>query len=152
MARVSDATIKFLETAWQTPSRKTLLSLFAIPALRLKWQDFANFGGPEPEAAVEPPSALPVAPPSDPVQVTRQTADLGPPASAHSTLPTPVHARLIAIKKRGLVVLGIELNSQTVTYLSDYLKSPQSSALVKEKSVLPITIHLPAPAAISTPT
>lgn len=54
MMRVSDVTIKFLETASKPPSRKTFLSMFTIPELRLKWEDFAGFAGPEPESFSDP--------------------------------------------------------------------------------------------------
>lgn len=59
MARVSDATIKFLETATKPPSRKTFLSLLAVRELGLKWDDFADFAGPAPaQQASEPASDL----------------------------------------------------------------------------------------------
>ncbi len=39
LAKLSDATVKFAEAAQHTPSRKTLIRLFAVSQLNLTWQD-----------------------------------------------------------------------------------------------------------------
>ena len=38
-AQLSDATVKFIETAHHHPSRASLLRLINVPALRLRWAD-----------------------------------------------------------------------------------------------------------------
>ena len=71
--RVSDATIKFLETASKPPSRKTLLSMFKIPELQLKWEDLAGFAGAEPEPFSESSASLTV--PSATAPAIRSNSD-----------------------------------------------------------------------------
>ena len=63
-AKLSDATIKFLETARHPPSRATLIRLLAIPELKLTWDDVPG----QHEQPVEPPT-----PPTTP------EASAGPP-------------------------------------------------------------------------
>ena len=52
-AKLSDATIKFLETARHPPSRATLIRLISVEELKLTWADVP--GHPSPPAAERPP-------------------------------------------------------------------------------------------------
>ena len=54
LAKLSDATVKFAETARYPPSRKTLIRLLAVPQLNLTWSDLPWRPG-----AAPPPSASP---------------------------------------------------------------------------------------------
>ena len=59
-AKVSDATIKFIETARHPPSRATLLRLVAVAELGLRWADTPGYSvGAMPEVAAETSPALP---------------------------------------------------------------------------------------------
>ena len=61
-AKVSDATIKFIETARHPPSRATLLRLVAVAELGLRWSDTPGHSvGAMPEAAAETSPSLPEA-------------------------------------------------------------------------------------------
>ena len=58
MAKLSDATIKFAETARQPPSRATLLRLVAVAELGLSWADTPGYAaGALPADPTAPPSA-----------------------------------------------------------------------------------------------
>jgi transcriptional regulator with XRE-family HTH domain len=58
-AKISDATIKFIETARHPPSRATLLRLVAVAELGLRWADTPGDSlGTAPEAPAEAPPAL----------------------------------------------------------------------------------------------
>ena len=55
-----------------------------------------------------------------------------------------LNARLIGLRRRGTLVLGVELKPQLVRRLVSYLLQPsEKGALGKEKSVVLISIHLP---------
>lgn len=58
LAKLSDATVKFIETALHAPSRATCLRLLSVAALELTWSDLAPFAGappaPDPSTS-EPP-------------------------------------------------------------------------------------------------
>lgn len=56
-AKLSDATLKFLETARHPPSRSTLIRLVGVEALGLSWDDVAGLVG-----AAEPPALSSAAP------------------------------------------------------------------------------------------
>jgi len=61
-AKVSDATIKFIETARHPPSRATLLRLVAVPELGLRWAETPGYCvGAMPEVIAETSSDLAVA-------------------------------------------------------------------------------------------
>ncbi len=51
-AKISDATIKFIETARHPPSRATLIRLIGVSDLKLRWPDIP--GHPEPPAPESP--------------------------------------------------------------------------------------------------
>ena len=58
-AKVSDATIKFIETARHPPSRATLLRLVGVAELGLRWADTPGYSvGAMPESAAETSHAL----------------------------------------------------------------------------------------------
>jgi len=59
-AKLSDATIKFIETARHPPSRATLLRLVAVAELGLRWSDTPGHGAGTVSAA--PPEAAPALP------------------------------------------------------------------------------------------
>jgi len=59
-AKLSDATIKFIETARHPPSRATLLRLVGVAELGLRWSDTPGHGAGAVSAA--PPEAAPVLP------------------------------------------------------------------------------------------
>ena len=80
-AKLSDATIKFVETARHPPSRATLIRLVGVAELNLSWADVPGHGPPPmPTTPLEvaPPKALElnwfVAPGYDPI---RMVSDLG---------------------------------------------------------------------------
>jgi len=50
LAKLSDATVKFAETARYPPSRKTLIRLLAVPQLNLSWDDLPWQPGGAPQA------------------------------------------------------------------------------------------------------
>lgn len=52
LAKLSDATVKFVETGRHPPSRTTCLRLLNVPELNLQWQDLALFAGEPPEQSV----------------------------------------------------------------------------------------------------
>lgn len=83
LARLSDATIKFLETAKHPPSRSTLIRLVGVEQLRLSWEEVAEFlpGLVLPAAGVTPqaPKRTSYAPRSTPWW---ETLGLDPLASA----------------------------------------------------------------------
>ena len=54
-AKLSDATVKFLETARHPPSRATLIRLIGVDELKLTWKDAP---GSPPPPAIEPPPVL----------------------------------------------------------------------------------------------
>jgi len=59
-AKLSDATIKFIETARHPPSRATLLRLVAVPELGLRWAETPGYSvGAMPEVGGETSPALP---------------------------------------------------------------------------------------------
>ena len=59
-AKLSDATIKFIETARHPPSRATLLRLVAVAELGLRWSDTPGHSmGAKPEVVAETSSTLP---------------------------------------------------------------------------------------------
>ena len=49
LAKLSDATVKFVETGLHAPSRATCLRLLSVAALDLQWSDLALFAGPPPD-------------------------------------------------------------------------------------------------------
>ncbi len=55
LAKLSDATVKFAETARYPPSRKTLIRLLAVPQLNLSWDDlpWQPGGAPQPQPTPE---------------------------------------------------------------------------------------------------
>ena len=68
-AKVSDATIKFIETARHPPSRSTLIRLLSVPELHLTWAEVPGCHetpAEKPSAANPPPA--PDAPTPDPAQ------------------------------------------------------------------------------------
>ncbi len=81
-AKLSDATLKFVETARHPPSRATLLRLVGVAELNLSWAEVPGHGPPPAQlastGAATPPSALElnwfVAPGYDPI---RMVNDLG---------------------------------------------------------------------------
>ena len=74
LAKISDATIKFIETARHPPSRSTLLRLLAVAELQLTWADVP--GPHEPPVGRQDisvptpklPAVVPAEPPPDPAQ------------------------------------------------------------------------------------
>ena len=52
LAKLSAATVKFVETGIHPPSRATCLRLLSVSALDLQWSDLAPFAGPPPESGV----------------------------------------------------------------------------------------------------
>lgn len=60
LAGLSDATIKFIETARNPPSRRTCQALISVKELGLKWADVAilDYVGPEPSELVPAPEVL----------------------------------------------------------------------------------------------
>ena len=80
MAKLSDATVKFIETARHPPSRATLIRLVDVPELKLTWADVPGHDSPaaRPTIDVTPAKALDlnwfVAPGYDPI---RMVTDLG---------------------------------------------------------------------------
>lgn len=85
-AKISDATIKFIETARHPPSRATLIRLLAVPELKLTWENVPGKLGDAPSSGIAldsdrvPPATEPaclncyVTPMLEPVQLI---ADLG---------------------------------------------------------------------------
>ena len=81
-AKLSDATVKFVETARHPPSRATLIRLVGVAELKLSWAEVPGHGPPPAPAnhalEVTPPKALElnwfVAPGYDPI---RMVSDLG---------------------------------------------------------------------------
>ena len=70
-AKVSDATIKFIETARHPPSRSTLIRLLSVPELHLTWAEVPGPHEPpaeNPFVANPPPESAPAAPTPDPAQ------------------------------------------------------------------------------------
>ena len=72
-AKVSDATIKFIETARHPPSRATLIRLLDVPALQLTWADVPGHHNPPVEkppipSPLSPTAPDPVSTPPDPAQ------------------------------------------------------------------------------------
>ena len=70
-AKISDATIKFIETARHPPSRSTLIRLLSVTELHLKWAEVPGDHGPPtemPSAQVLPPQSAPDEPQPDPAQ------------------------------------------------------------------------------------
>lgn len=63
LAKLSDTTVKFVETGQHPPSRTTCLRLLGVPELNLQWQDLALFAGDPP--AQHPPVAESLALPPD---------------------------------------------------------------------------------------
>lgn len=61
-AKLSDATVKFIETAKHPASRATLIRLIGVAELGLRWEDTAMLHSEEP-APAPPPQAPPPAPP-----------------------------------------------------------------------------------------
>jgi transcriptional regulator with XRE-family HTH domain len=69
---------------------------------------------------------------------------LNPGRPTQDLSPLLLHARLIGLRRRGTLVLGVELKPQLVRRLVSYLLQPrEKGALGKEKSVVLISIHLP---------
>ena len=71
LAKISDATIKFIETARHQPSRATLIRLLAVAELRLTWAEVPGHHEP-PQQTIPAPltqeSPEPVEPSPDPAQ------------------------------------------------------------------------------------
>src|SRR4051812_15222933 len=65
LAKVSDATIKFIETARHPPSRGTLIRLLAVAELHLTWADV-----PGQQESPEPPVPAMPTQPATPTQVS----------------------------------------------------------------------------------
>ena len=59
LAKLSDSTVKFVETGLHPPSRATCLRLLSVAALNLQWSDLAPFAGLPPESGL-PSSDPPV--------------------------------------------------------------------------------------------
>lgn len=62
-AKLSDATIKFIETAAHSPSRATLIRLVNVKALGLTWDDVTALAGEAPQAGSRSASLAPEAAP-----------------------------------------------------------------------------------------
>ena len=63
-AKVSDATIKFIETARNRPSRATLIRLLAVAELHLTWADVPGPSAPSAEKQDTPAAPLSSSPPA----------------------------------------------------------------------------------------
>ena len=78
-AKLSDATVKFAETARHPPSRATLIRLVGVAELKLSWAEVPGYGPPPAQASaveVTPPRALElnwfVVPGYDPIRMVRE--------------------------------------------------------------------------------
>lgn len=118
LAKLSDATIKFVETAQHQPSRSTCLLLMQVKELGLTWADVEEFAGRPPRSSCvmtpDEPRAMPAQVPMDvaqppPTVASELRAPAGDSHQAATSDMTSAPARITESSEGPIVTVKIEI-------------------------------------------
>lgn len=77
--------------------------------------------------------------------VEQALLDLNPALPRPDQSPLPLSVRLIGLRRKGTIVIGLELKAQVVRRIVNYLRRRRPpGATGREKSVVLVTVHLPS--------